>query len=51
MFNLKAFLKYRDFRPEFDELKAQGRVGLPCIVVDRGEKIFFEIPENLDELR
>lgn len=36
MLPLKKFLVYRDSRPEFDEIKAQGRVGLPCIVVDDG---------------
>lgn len=53
MLPLKRFLKYRDSRPEFDEVKAGGRVGLPCLVVNDGEKeeILFELPENLDELR
>lgn len=50
MFNLKAFLKYRDNRPEFDEIKKAGRVGLPCVVINKGEKIFFEVP-SLEELR
>jgi len=48
---LKLFLKLRDTRPEFDEMKAQDRVGLPCIVINQGEKILFELPEDLDELR
>ena len=51
MLPLKQFLKYRDTRPEFDEMKKNGRVGLPCIVINNGEKILFELPENLDELR
>ena len=51
MLPLKQFLAYRDTRPEFDEIKEAGRVGLPCIVVNKGEKIYFELPENLDELR
>ena len=54
MLPLKQFLKYRDTRPEFDAIKAGGRVGVPCIVVkeeDGEEKILFELPENLDELR
>lgn len=42
MFNLKKFLKYRDNRKEFDEIKKAGRVGLPCIVVNDGEKIIFD---------
>ena len=51
MLPLKQFLKYRDTRPEFDEMKAAGRVGLPCLVINKGEQILFELPENLDELR
>lgn len=31
MFNLKSFLKYRDYRPEFDSVKANGKVGIPCV--------------------
>lgn len=50
MFNLKSFLKYRDNRKEFEEIKAKGQIGLPCIVVNGGEKIFFELPE-LSELQ
>lgn len=50
MFNLKMYLKYRDTRPEFDEIKKAGRVGIPLIVVNNGEKLFFE-NVNLDELR
>ena len=34
-----------------DAIKEAGRVGLPCIVVDKGEKIYFGLPEDLDELR
>ena len=42
MLNLKRFLKYRDNRPEFDEIKRAGKVGLPCIVIDDGEQIIFD---------
>lgn len=45
MLNLKKFLKYRDNRPEFDEIKKTGRVGLPCIVINDGEKIVFDVME------
>ncbi|MBQ6834005.1 MAG: hypothetical protein IJO55_06265 [Lachnospiraceae bacterium] len=51
MLPLKQFLKLRDTRPEFAEIKAAGRVGLPCLVINGGEQILFELPENLDELR
>lgn len=48
MFNLKKFLKYRDNRKEFDEIKKAGRVGLPCIVVNDGEKIIFDYKDLKD---
>lgn len=54
MLPLKQFLKYRDTRPEFDPIKAQGRVGVPCLVVrkdDGAEQILFELPADLDTLR
>lgn len=45
MMNLKKFLKYRDTRPEFDKIKETGMVGLPCIVINNGEKIIFDVKE------
>lgn len=42
MLFLKNFLKYRDHRSEFEEIKAKGKVGIPCIVVNDGEEIYFE---------
>lgn len=51
MFQLKQFLKLRDTRPEFAEVRAQGRVGVPCLVVNRGEEIYFDLPADLDELK
>ena len=52
MLNLKRFLKYRDNRPEFEEVKKAGRVGLPCLVLSDGvdEKIIFGQPD-LNELK
>ena len=53
MLNLKRFLKYRDEAPEFKEVKEARRVGLPCIVIDNGEKIVFDYnlldTENIKE--
>lgn len=43
--NLKAFLKYRDKYEEFKKIKESGSVGLPCIVVNRGEQIIFDYNE------
>ena len=50
MRNLKIYLKLRDIRPEFDEIKKNGRVGIPFIMIDNGEKFIFDQPE-LDELK
>lgn len=50
MRNLKIYLKLRDTRPEFDEIKNNGRVGIPFIMINNGEKLIFEQPE-LDELK
>lgn len=51
MLPLKQFLKYRDTREEFIPIKEGGRVGLPCLVINKGEQILFELPENLEELK
>lgn len=45
MVNLKVFLKYRDNFQEFEKVKEEGRVGLPCIVVNKGEEILFDHDE------
>ncbi len=51
MINLKKFLKYRDNYKDFAEIKINNRVGLPCIVVNNGEEIIFDIEKNLDKLK
>ena len=33
---LKEFLKLRDENPLFDEVKKEGKIGIPCIVHDDG---------------
>ena len=30
--NLKAFLKIRDNSPLFDDIREEGKIGIPCIV-------------------
>ena len=50
MRNLKIYLKLRNTRPEFEEIKRIGRVGIPFIMLDNGEKLIFDQPE-LDELK
>ena len=34
--HLKAFLKLRDAEPIFEEIKREGKIGIPCIVLDDG---------------
>ena len=34
--HLKAFLKIRDAEPVFEELKREGKIGIPCLVYDDG---------------
>ncbi|WBW99089.1 hypothetical protein [Oceanirhabdus sp. W0125-5] len=42
MLNLKKFLKHRDTRAEFEEIRKAGRVGLPCVMINKGEEFLFE---------
>ena len=35
--NLKAFLKYRDTEPVFYAVKADGKIGIPCMIAPTGE--------------
>lgn len=34
--NLKEFLKIRDENPLFDEIRREGKIGIPCIVGEDG---------------
>lgn len=34
--NLKEFLKIRDGDPMFDSLRAEGKIGIPCILREDG---------------
>lgn len=40
--NLKEFLKLRDERPEFAEIKREGKIGIPCFLEADGS-ISFEL--------
>lgn len=51
LINLKAFLKLRDFRPEFNGIKEKNRIGIPLIVVNNGEKLYFDKPDDISELK
>ena len=45
MSNLKEFLTYRDNYDEFKEIKDKGKIGLPCFVINKGERIVFDYRE------
>ena len=49
---MKKFLEYRDSMKVFDEAKANGKVGIPFVIVNRGESAYLP-DENFDinELR
>ncbi len=51
MLNLKKFLKIRDNYEIFDEIRTNNRVGIPCIVINNGEEIIFDIEKNIDNLK
>ena len=34
--HLKAFLKIREKDPDFDEIKREGKIGIPCLVKENG---------------
>ena len=36
LLHLKEFLKLRDEQPVFAEVRAAGKIGIPCIVRDAG---------------
>lgn len=40
--NLKMFITLRDKRPEFDKIKKEGYVGIPCFLTDDGRILFDE---------
>ena len=41
---LKMFLKYRDTLPEFEEVRRNGSVGIPLLLVNDGEWISLDPP-------
>lgn len=42
--NLKEFLKLRDSRKEFEKIKAEGCIGIPCFLRE-DESIAFDVEE------
>lgn len=45
MMSLKKYLKLRDHRPEYEEIKKLGKVGIPCVEIE--DRLFFN-EEELD---
>ena len=42
MENMKLFMKLRDNREEFNNIKAEGYIGIPCFLMDDGRILFDE---------
>lgn len=40
--NLKMFITMRDQRAEFDQMKKEGYVGIPCFLMEDGRILFDE---------
>lgn len=49
--NLKTYLKYRDNRPEFEEIKKEDRIGIPFLIVEGSDKLIFDEKPDLDQLK
>ena len=43
---LKSFVNFREKRAEFNKVKELGGLGVPCIVVNNGEKIILDSSEE-----
>lgn len=40
--SLKAFLKFRDTKSEYDDVRKNGGIGIPLLVLDDGVHITFD---------
>lgn len=50
--NLKKFLKLRDSHSEFDLIKENEKIGIPCLSINDGEEIILDFESlDLDELK
>jgi glutaredoxin-related protein len=49
--NLKTFLSYRDNRAEFDNIKKEGKIGIPLITVEGSDKLIFDVKPDLSQLK
>lgn len=50
MLPLKQFLKYRDTRDEFAWIRENNKVGIPCMVVNKGEFVSWKTEEMAEYL-
>ena len=48
---LKAFIKYRENHKEFDSVKQRNGLGVPCVVINDGERIIVDDMDALKALR
>ena len=48
--NMKKFLKARDNMKEFDEVKEEGRIGIPSLILGDNERAILDIDELKDYL-
>lgn len=48
--NMKKFLKARDNMKEFDEVKEEGRIGIPSLILGDNERAILDINELKDYL-
>ena len=44
--NLAKFLRHRDSNPIYKEKRENGGIGIPCIEVNDGEKLFLGLDEE-----
>lgn len=49
--NLKTFLSYRDNRTEFDNIKKEGKIGIPLITIEGSDKLIFDVKPDLSQLK
>ena len=45
MAEMKEFFKYRDVHPFFEDIKARGKVGVPCLMKGDGETFYLYAPD------
>lgn len=50
--NLKRFLHYRDQHPAFDDVRLDGFVGIPSVVLNGGQHVFWSLTQDeLEEIK